>query len=305
MLAKSAPKRLLLPLDGSTLAESVLPLAALLAKKMEISVTLIHVIEKDAPQEVHGQKHLTLPIQAQNYLESIKNLEIFKGIEIEIHVHEVSVRSVSQSIAEHSKELNQDLVLMCTHGSSGLHGVLFGSIAQQVISLGNTPVLIIHPTPANLKTKCNFEKFLIPLDGDPEHERVLDFASVLAKTCGASIHLMTAIPYYGNMAGEFTAADRLLPGTTTRMMDMAVSDAEEYLAQLQINLEKEEVIVTTSASRNDPVNAIVQTSKDVNADVIVLATHGKRGADAFWEGSITPKIGRSSEIPLLLVPVRK
>ena len=304
-MAESTIKRLLVPLDGSMLAESVLPLAAQLARVMEISVTLIHVIEKNAPNEVHGQRHLTLPKQAHDYLNLIADFDIFKGIHIDIHVHEDSVKSVSQSIADHSKELNQDLVLMCTHGSSGIHGMLFGSIAQQVISIGNTPVLIIHPAPENLKTKYSFEKFLIPLDGNPEHERVLGFAFDLAKRCGASVHLMVAIPYFGNMAGELTAADRLLPGTTTRMMDMAASDAEEYLAGLQTNLEQEGLTVSISASRNDPVNAIVQTGKDIRADLIILATHGRRGADAFWEGSITPKIGRSSEIPLLLVPVRQ
>ena len=116
-------KHLLVPLDGSILAESVLPVAASLAKKINTDVTLIHIIEKEAPQQVHGQLHLTSPEQAKKYLDSISALEIFKGLSLSIHIHEESVKNVSLSIAQHSKELNQDLIVMCTHGSSGLHGL--------------------------------------------------------------------------------------------------------------------------------------------------------------------------------------
>ncbi len=304
-MIKPIIKRLLVPLDGSLLAESVLPLAAQLAKKMDISITLIHIIEKDAPNEIHGQRHLTYAGQAKDYLNSIVERNIFKEIPVNVHVHEDKEKNIPLSIADHSKELNQDLVLMCTHGSSGIHGVLFGTIAQQVISLGNTPVLLIHPTAENFIKGCKFEKFLIPLDGNPEHEQILEYDVELAKICNARIHLFVAIPNFGSMSGELTTADRLLPGTSTKMMDMIASDAEEYLDQLRSKLRKDGLEVTASASRNDPVSAIVQTAKDINADLIILATHGKKGAEAFWEGSITPKISRSSEIPLLLVPISK
>ena len=298
-------KRLLVPLDGSSLAESVLPLAAHLAKKINISVTLIHIIEKDAPEKIHGQDHLTLPRQAEKYLEKVAALDIFKGISVDFHVHDDSVKDVPQSIADHSKELNQDLVVMCTHGSSGLHGMLFGSIAQQVIALGNTPVLLINPSRKASSTSCNFQNFLIPLDGNPEHEQALNFASALAKICEAKINLLVAIPHFGNMSGELTAANMFLPGTTTRMMDMVAHDAQEYLDRLKTRLEQTGLRVTTNASRNDPANAIIETAKILNADLIILATHGKKRAEAFWEGSITPRISKSSKIPLLLVPVRK
>ena len=61
--------------------------------------------------------------------------------------------------------------------------------------------------------------------------------------------------------------------------------------------------VTVSASRDNPANAIIDTAKKMDTDLIIMATHGTKGVDAFWEGSITPKISKSSKIPLLLVPV--
>lgn len=298
-------RHLLVPLDGSPLAESVLPAAANLAKKINTDITLIHIIEKDAPEKIHGQQHLTSPSQAKKYLESLEKLGIFKDINTKIHVHEEKVQNIPRSIAEHTVELHQDLIVMCTHGSSGLHEMLFGSIAQQVISFGKKPLLLVNPLQKNLDKVCNFSNFLIPLDGNPEHEQAIDFASELIKICGAGVHLLMAIPYFGNMSGEFTAANRFLPGTTSKMMDMIVPDAMDYLEKVKKGLESSGIKVTASATRDNPANAIIDTAKIIKIDLIILATHGTRGAEAFWEGSVTPKISKSSKIPLLLIPVNK
>ncbi|MCL5267628.1 MAG: universal stress protein [Bacteroidetes bacterium] len=298
-------KEILVPLDGSALAESVLPAVARLAKKIDGSVTFMHVIEQNPPERVHGQRHLTRIEQAEKYLDSVASLPLFEGVSVNVHVHETGVRDVSQSISDHSEELSQDLIVMCTHGNSGLHDLLVGSIAQQVISLSGTPVMLVNPSIEKPKAKSNFENFLIPLDGNPEHEHALKFASSFARLCSARIHLMIAVPRFGTMSGELTAANRFLPGTTRRMMDMIVPDARNYLLKVQTEIALGGLEVTTSTSRGDPARAISKTSKSIKADLIVLATHGKKGARPFWEGSVTPRISRTSKIPLLLIPVRE
>ncbi len=298
-------KNLLVPLDGSVLAESVLPVVSKLAHMINVSVTFIHVIEKDAPEKIHGQKHLTKPDEAEKYLKSIAASDLFKDISLHLHVHETSVEDVSRSIFEHTKELNQDLVVMCTHGSGDLHKILFGSIAQQVISMGNIPVLLINPEYKNSVQNCNFKTFLVPLDGNPEHELALNYTSMLAKICGAKIHLLSAIPNFGTMAGGMTVINRILPGTTSKMMDMIVPDTSEYLKQLTGKLEEDGIAASSSISRSDPAKAITDTAKKIKADIIILGTHGKKGTEAFWEGSVTPKVGKSNKIPLLLVPVKE
>ncbi len=300
---KSTIRKLLVPLDGSLLAEFVLPVAAQLARKIHGSITLIHVVEKKPPEKIHGQRHLRNASQAESYLRATASSRIFQGIDVSFHVHEAGVRDVSQSISDHTEELNQDMVIMCTHGSSGLHHLLFGSIAQQVISFGNAPVLLINPAPDEAGTTHSFSNFLIPLDGNPEHEQVLDYASVLARMCGARIHLLIAVPQFGTMSGEMTPANRFLPGTTAKMMDMIVSDAKDYLDRLLSKIELSDIEVTTSTSRSAPADAIAETAGEIGADLIILATHGKKGTEAFWNGSVTPKISKSSKIPLLLVPV--
>ncbi|MGO9482180.1 MAG: universal stress protein [Candidatus Kryptoniota bacterium] len=300
---RSTVKKLLVPLDGSSLAESVLEMAAQLARKVHATVTLIHVIEKNPPERIHGQRHLTNAEQAEEYLRAIAASKIFEGVEIHFHVHEAGVRDVSQSISDHTEHLEQDLVVMCAHGSSGLRGMLFGSIAQQVISFGNVPVLLLNPSPAD--SKCKFENFLVPLDGNPAHEQSLAYASKLARMCEAEIHLLIAVPRLGSMSGELTPANIFLPGTSAKMMDMIVPDAKDYLGRLQKRIELSGIKVTMSASRKEPGAAIPKIAKDIKADLIVLATHGKKGTQAFWSGSVAPKVSKSSKIPLLLVPVKE
>ncbi|MEJ2616101.1 MAG: universal stress protein, partial [Ignavibacteriaceae bacterium] len=253
------------------------------------------------PEKIHGQQHLTSSGQAKTYLKSISELEIFEGVEVEIHVHEEKVQNIPLSIAEHTNELHQDLIVMCTHGGVRLHEFLFGSIAQKVISIGKKPLLLINPD--NTYDNCKFNNFLIPLDGNPEHEEAIRFASWLAKICGATIHLLMAIPYFGTMSGKVTASNRFLPGTTSKMMDMIIPDAIEYLEKIQKELKAEGFKVTASASRDNPEKAIIDMAKNINADLIIQATHGTRGVEAFWEGSVTPKVSKISKIPLLLVPV--
>ena len=89
---------------------------------------------------------------------------------------------------------------MCTHGQSGLRTLLFGSIAQQVIGLGITPVLLIQPKWAGVPSKFSCQHFLVPLDGDPGHEQGLVLAADLALACSASLHLVWVIPTLGTLA---------------------------------------------------------------------------------------------------------
>ncbi len=304
-MVNSKINQILVPLDGSSLAESVLPAAARLGEKTGATISLFHVIERDAPDRVHGYSHLRKPVEAEEYLRSVAGKPIFAGVSVETHVHETGVRDVSQSISDHTEELAADMIVMCTHGSSGLRNLLVGSIAQQVISLSKTPVMLVNPSLAKSSANPNFENFLIPLDGNPDHEHVLDYALNFAVICAAAMHIVVAIPRFGTMSGDLTIVNRYLPGTTSRMMDMLVPEAKAYLTSVQDRLKNSGLRTSTSVSRSMPAKAIVRTAKAFKSDLIILATHGKAGAKPFWEGSVTPQVLRKAKVPIVLVPVRE
>lgn len=115
-------RHLLVALDGSRLAESALTTAVWLARKMDAQVTLLHIIEKNAPSEVHSDRHLVTPQEATAYLEELARLPALSGLRVKTHVHAAEVGDVARSIAEHSAELAPDLVVVCTHGKGGRGG---------------------------------------------------------------------------------------------------------------------------------------------------------------------------------------
>jgi nucleotide-binding universal stress UspA family protein len=97
---------------------------------------------------------------------------------------------------------------------------------------------------------------------------------------------------------------RLLPGATSLMLDMSEEGAAALLRRKVEQFQAPDLPITVEVCRGDPALAIVRTAQRVQADVIVLGTHGKAGMDAFWSGSVAPQVASRSRVPLLLVPVR-
>ena len=185
-------KELLVPLDGSPMAESALPAAAYLAEKLGARVTLMHCIERDAPEKVHGARHLSKPDEARAYLHETAHRAFPDGAQVACHTHEAAIADVPRSIIEHAEEMPSALIVLCTHGRSGLGKLLLGSIAQRILGLGATPVLLIPPARAETKADKAAGKpqggaqafacrrLLVPLDGREPHEEALTVAGDLS-----------------------------------------------------------------------------------------------------------------------------
>jgi nucleotide-binding universal stress UspA family protein len=297
-------KHLLVPLDGSSLAESALPAATHIARKLGASVTLIHVVEKDAPKEIHKDRHLTNAEEANAYLQEIAGHAFSPEVHVEWHVHIEEVKDVARSIVLHTQELGQDLVVMCTHGRSGVRDWFMGSIAQQVIALGRTPVLLIPPRDIG-QAVFPCRQALVALDGVPDHEQGLRVAAGLAPACGISLHLLMVIPTLSTLKAEKAATGRMLPGAMMAMLDLTEQGGKDYLVRHMETLQAGGIVTSAEVARGDAVAVIVATAQRIQADLIVLGTHGKTGMDAFWSESVTPKLSGRSLVPLLLVPVRE
>ena len=285
------------------MAEASLPAAVSLARTFGSSVTLLHVIERTAPQEIHGQRHLTNPEEAEVYLAEVADRVFPADIPVKRHVHPNEVDDVARSIAGHVGELGPDLIVMCTHGRGGLRGFMFGRIAQQVVGLDRTPVLLIPPATTEIPPLFSCNRILVTLDGNPDHEEGLKVASGLAKICGSELCLIMAVHKVNTLSGEQAATARMLPSATHVLLDLAEQDAKDYLHCHITALKAEGVTATADVHRGDPAKVIINTAEQTRADLIVLATHGKTGMDAFWSGSATPNVASRSIIPLLLVPV--
>lgn len=294
-------KRLLVPLDGSRLAEAALPAAAFLARKLDAVVTLVHIVERNAPVEIHGERHLTDADEASAYLAELAQTAFPPEVRAEQHVHTVEVEDVSRGIVDHITELHPDLIVMCTHGHGGLRDLFFGNIPQQVVGRGTVPVLLVQP--GSDAHPFAIQRLLVPLDGTAEHEQGLPVAEELARACGAEIHLVLVVPTLATLSPKEAATGRLLPGATRMVLEMACQDAETYLADILSRAREQGLSVRARIARGDPASVINQTAADTRVDLVVLGTHGRSGLDAFWSGSIAAKVSAHSKLPLLLVPI--
>ena len=298
-------KHLLVPLDGSKLAESVLPPAAVMAKILNARVTLVHVIEENPPSEIHGEPHLKNPDEAGKYLTDTARRAFPSDVHVEYHVHTTEVRNVAKSIAAHVGEFDTDLIILCTHGRGGLRDLLMGNIAQQVIAMGVTPVMIIRPTMDKAPASFDCKRLLVPLDGDPEHEQGLPVAANLARIFGTSMQLLMVVPTRRALSGRWAITRRLLPGATSEMLDLSVQDAKLHLQKHEAELKNIGLTVSHEVFRGDPAKIIAEEAAKSRTDLIVLGTHGKSGLDAFWQGSVASRICSLCRLPLLLVPLKK
>lgn len=308
MPATASPfKRILVPLDGSRLAESVLPAVVHLARTTGSAVVLVHIVEPKAPVAVHGDRHLRAAAEAEAYLAEVAARHFPPGVAVTCHVHVAPTAIVVPEIVSHTMEFSSDLVVMCSHGRDGLRKFLFGNLAQHVVADGATPVLLLRPGAdsapcAEVSGLCR--DLLVPLDGSAEHERVLPLAINLARLCAGTLHLVYVVPTRTQLAGDAAGAGRLLPNSTRAVLELAEAQAVEYLRQQVAAVKHAGAAARGTVCRDEPLKAIVAAAAAANATLVVLGTHGVKGAKAFWGGSLTPKLLQRLNLPLLLVPVR-
>jgi nucleotide-binding universal stress UspA family protein len=298
-------KHILVPLDGSNMAESALPAAAYLAGKLHSQVTLLHVIEENAPTEIHGERHLTNPDEAQRYLKELAGRHFKPGIKVETHVHREEVQNVAKSIVTHSRdEFAPDLIILSAHGHGGLRDLLMGNIAQQVLTSGQVPILLIDVPEVGCKDCFEIRTILLPLDGNPQHEQAFSSGEQLAKACGAGVVLLLVVPTLTSLKGEKAATSIFLPGAVNLALEQAEEEAGSYMEEHLQHLEKMGISATSVIVRGDPASQIADAAQTANVDLIILGTHKKSGSDAFWSASVASKVSRLSQKPILFIPVK-
>ncbi len=293
---------ILVPLDGSRAAEAALPVAAYLAQKLQAKVTLLHVLEHNAPPAVHGQPHLRGAAEAQRYLAGARERFFPAGARVAVHVHAEEVRDVVEGVSAHGRELDFDLVVLCTHGRGGVRRALLGSVAQRLIGRSTAPVLAVHPDGVGPDTAFHCRSLLVPLDERVEHVRALEVSRGLAAACGAQVVLLTVVPTLASTRWRTALTGLFLPGTTARLLEMSVPVAEAALARMRERLEAAGVAAAALVLRGEPSRRIAGAADRLYADLIVMETHGKSGLEAFWQGSVASRVYLRSRAPALLVP---
>ncbi|MFN8484928.1 MAG: universal stress protein [Anaerolineae bacterium] len=301
--ASQKPLALLAPLDGSHLAEAVLPTLCQLARRLSAPVILLHIVEEKPPATVHGERHLTGLEEATHYLDKIADRLRGEGIQVETHVHGPREGDVARSIGDHHREMGVQLVVLCTHGRGGWRGLLFGSIAQKVLQRGSGPILLIPSRGVEAPPVFDIHRILVPVDGTPDHEPALEQAVALAELFDAELRLVLVIPTLRTLRGGDAATGLLLPRTMRAVLDLAEQGAAEYLQDVVERCGKAGIVARGQVARGDPAPVILDLAEKIPADLIVAATHGRAGLDAILNRSVSARVAEGVACPIWLVRV--
>ncbi len=298
-------RKLLVPLDGSKVAESVIPVTLLLAKSFGATVALLHVMERDAPETVHGEHHLANAQEAETYLAKVAETCDCEGVHVELHVHPNQEKDVVASIIGHAGEFGADLVILATHGWGGMRDILVGSIAQQVLRRGIVPVLLVKPSPDRAAQPLEISRVLVPLDGSRSHDdAVLPVAEEVARALNVELRLLVVVPTLTTVAGDKAAVATLMPSATSAALDLEKEDATGYLEEVAGRLRTNGIPTTAEVRRGEPANGVVDAARSPGVGLIVMSTHARSGLGALWSASVGAKILSRIHQPLLLVRVQ-
>jgi nucleotide-binding universal stress UspA family protein len=272
--------RILVPLDGSVWAETILPVVAQLARDHAAEVILLEVMEGQQSRETE----LDAEREAGSYLERAAGYVRSRG------VGRVRVRmwygEADQAIANAAAREEVSLIGMSTHGRSGLNWVRFGSVAERVVRQAAVPVLLVRGTPT--WDEGGIGRILVPLDRSEVSEAVIPVVACLAGPFDLGIQLLHVIerPSLESSRGA---------GERTRQ-----AEAEAYLAGVAARLEAGGLRVGMTARVGTAAEAIPVVAAETKCGLIAMSTHGRSGLERLFLGSVAERVLKAVTVPVLL-----
>jgi nucleotide-binding universal stress UspA family protein len=295
-------ERILLPLDGSELAEITLPYGEELARRLGSELILFHV---------RGPEHQQYERVHQVYLDRLAETVKYdmrrgrpKGTKVKVTTR-VESGEPHENICNLVTENDIGLIIMTAVSVSGLKvAKMLGSVADHVCRTVPIPVMLIRPQDAQRiqGKKRLIDRILLPLDGSDLSRLALPVGEELAAKLKAEITLFQMarilIPYADDMTGTIFIS-------YTKLSEDEEKRVRAEMIVLEKELREKGLTVTHNViSGFDAADEIIEVGKKVGADLVVMSTHGRSGLGRWVIGSVAEKVLRHGEIPLLLVNAR-
>lgn len=282
-------KHILVPLDGSELAECVLPHVMVIAPVTNARITLAHVMEHSHHE---GQAPVIDPVdwhlrkrESKMYLEKIARRLQKSDLNIE---HTTLEGSPAESIIEFARNDNVDLIALSTHGRSGLSGWNVSSVVHKILLRSSKSTLLIRAyksTAENMADVC-FKRLFVGLDCSPRAEYILPIAIDLAQFYNSQLILGTVIQR------PQTCQRFPLSGEDDDLVNQIVTKnqqaASHYFDQLHRQFSSKNLELKTNIVVGDnTITCLHDMVNEARADLVMLVAHGHSGARRWPYGSVT------------------
>ncbi len=289
--------KVVVTLDGSRLAEAVLPHAANLAHAVcSEEVVLLRVVEGGGDSELRRAdaylQHLAARLaNARIDDRTIKTCQVPR---IEWAVVRASPGKAASSILQFGEDNRADLIMLSTHGRSGIDRWLMGSVAEKVLRGADIPVVLVRADPGGPRPVAVTLRILVPLDGSEAAERVLSYVHVFGRTPAHEVTLLYVEP---------TTHDRTSPnGAQSPFLNPARrGEVETYLSSIAAELANSGLKARWKIRTGHPGEEIADEVKNQSMDLVVMSSHGRTGLAEWAFGSIADQVLRTSTAPVLLV----
>ncbi len=289
---------ILVSLDGSSFAETALQMGLALSRLTGADVHLATVHEP-VPSFSYDEWESAAWDWSSEYIQRVKDAaEPLAGGKVGGWVGSGRVTECLQLRAD---QVGADLVVMATHGRGALTRAWLGSTADAFVRRADQPVLLVRPPEAGhppLDADVRFKRILVPLDGSALSESEIELAAGVARMFEAELILARVVSYPVEIASPY------LPHTV-QMNQAIVDEAREvagrYLDEIADRLRAEDLKVRTVVEVDaQPGHAIAQLARTHEADLVVMATHGRSGLQRALLGSTTDKVIRGVQVPMLV-----
>lgn len=293
--------RILVPLDGSATAEAVLPYVEAFAAGFKTSVELMSVVDIGAmtthleADKVHRLDTViaTEEKNSASYLENVA--KIFSRFPTECRI----VRGhPAEAILETTSNDRDTLIAMATHGRSGAKRWLLGSVAEKVLRGTTNPLFLVRAAVAKESPQRIINSIVVPLDGSSLAEQMLPTVSFWAQALDVEVTLIRAFEF---PASAYYGSENYLPDYNA-FREEARKEAADYLKEKANALIGEGVrTVSTRTIEGPAADEIIGYAQTEPRAVIAMSTHGRSGMRRWILGSVTEKVVRHGDDPVLVV----
>jgi nucleotide-binding universal stress UspA family protein len=288
-------KKILVPLDGSTFSEKAIPYVKELAERFKARVTFLQVVSRAhyvyQNGEVGGsiipysdEEMELLNKGVEDYLKEVCQRFEGGGINAESLV---TIGTAAEEIVRVAQETDIDLVVMATHGRSGITLWALGSVADKVVKVLKQPIILVRVTKDMSVDPHNgiFNKVLVTLDGSKESEVVLPIIEELASQLEIETILLSVL----DMPFHRVSREKLEEST------------RKYLEGIANKLSTKGIKTKTEIKIGNAAVETINFANEVNADLVAMSTHGHSGINRWYLGSIAQKVLHTGTKPILLV----
>jgi nucleotide-binding universal stress UspA family protein len=280
-------KSVLVPLDGSELAEEALGYAIPIAKRHNARMHLVLVVghDADASEDDQGRQYLA---------------GIAEKLEPDTETH-VRLGNPAEEIIETGDGLEEPLIVMTTHGRTGIGRWIYGSVADKVVHASEAPVLLLRSGAGELDGG-NIQQIMVPVDGSAYSEAALTYAKSMAKIFDAELHVTQVAETASLYAG--LGYETYAPGAGQPMSDVVeymVNEVHKYISSVTSQLKEQGYAVQGVVLEGFAGEELIAYERRTQPQLVVMATHGRSGFDRFIFGSVAERVLKSGQTPVLMV----